>query len=998
MGYNPFDMGKSYGEKYSPLDTYENSKEKTILVDKKDIAAVVKEEISNNLGGNIVGLQGPKGDPGPRGEKGEKGDKGDKGDRGEKGDMGPVGAQGPTGPAGSQGEQGPKGDKGDPGPAGEKGEDGNSFVVTKLYDSTDSMVADISNIDDGSFVAVSTENNTYVYLKQLGYTPVNDRDLENFDFILDLVSATVLKGPKGDKGDQGVAGPVGPQGIQGATGAQGIQGPKGDKGDKGDTGAIGPVGPEGPAGANGANGSVVTIGANGHWLIDGVDTGVSAIGGSGGGTFNLSALAGNAIQLKDDGYYVKDDSKDIEAAQNTADEAKLIASLIDGAKYSGKTSKYGTFGYTGYSNGSPEFSLSTTTPTIKYCPGFNKTYVNNGIELTSDGFIPVEKGHSYLITQTTAIASNGGNCHFGLIPSDVEQVYDKCILRMSSNTVGSKMTIVVIYHANNNNVVIRPAMFNQTISLSVTDTIINIIDITPVEIDPVSYIDSNYGIQDEPVGHILAYMGLEPPKHYLVCDGSILNIVEYPYLAKHFKEQFGTINHFGGNGTTTFGLPDLRNEFLRGYYDNNTETQLSGEVGIHQGGTEHLNIQSVPVASYSSLGISPNTSNASTVVNQDSMINQSSRYLKLSGNVIGDAWRSYYTSRPTNVAVLYCIKYEPTYFINLESDGYEPVILLEPGDRHTGNTDYKLAHSIDEFDYLEVIYTTTSILSNINTGTRSIIISKNKFYTNAFTCSLSGFSLFFVLKFKDSNTAHIETISNTGGVITLYEIIGYKRKTKPAKTYNKELQSVIIEDSIQNGAKNHLTPYPDGFNKDNCIVRSVLFNNGDGTWYDAFSYNDSMFILRLNETGIYIDFGNSSTTRNIDIVIELAKKSSVIEKDKYSTTETVIGTWIDNRPIYRKVIHIDNISGTTNTIELDNGNEIDTVINFYGTGNAEWVDGTPSIYTMNTYSISNSKNTFVVVIDITNTGKSIRIVTDNVGIKTLTNINIIIEYVKNSDL
>ena len=1013
MGYNPFEIGKQFDGEYVSVDNIDKGTTKDLLLNKKNLVDAVKDEVGGatviNPGdgtGSTVVVQGPPGPQGPKGEKGDKGDRGEKGEKGDRGEPGPqgiqgiqgpigkTGATGPVGPQGVQGIQGLRGEKGD------KGNDGNTFAISHVYGDIDIMQADTS-IKAGEFVAyIDAGNAALVYIYEPGYNDTkSEHDLLDFRFVLDLASASAIRGPKGDKGDQGVAGPVGPQGIQGATGAQGIQGPKGDKGDKGDTGAIGPVGPEGPAGANGANGSVVTIGANGHWLIDGIDTGVSAIGGSGGGTFNLSALAGNAIQLKDDGYYVKDDSKDIEAAQNTADEAKLIASLIDGAKYSGKTSKYGTFGYTGYSNGSPEFSLSTTTPTIKYCPGFNKTYVNNGIELTSDGFIPVEKGHSYLITQTTAIASNGGNCHFGLIPSDVEQVYDKCILRMSSNTVGSKMTIMVIYHANNNNVVIRPAMFNQTISLSVTDTIINIIDITPVEIDPVSYIDSNYGIQDEPVGHILAYMGLEPPKHYLVCDGSVLNIVEYPYLAKHFKEQFGTINHFGGNGTTTFGLPDLRNEFLRGYYNNNTERQLSGEVGEHQDPTEHIRVETYNANSNATFGIHPDSTNLSTFINEDSIMSPGNKFLKLNGSIgTTSGWAGYYTSRPTNVAVLYCIKYEPTYFMNLESDGYEPVTLLEPGDRHTGNTDYKLAHSIDEFDYLEVIYATTSILSNINTGTRSIIISKNKFYTNAFTCSLSGFSLFFVLKFKDSNTVHIETISNTGGVITLYEIIGYKRKTKPAKTYNKELQSVIMEDSIQIGVRNHLTPYPDGFNKDNCIVRSVLFSNGDGTWYEALSYGDSMYILRLNETGIYIDFGNSSITRNIDIVIELAKKSSVIEKDKYSTTETVIGTWIDNRPIYRKVIHIDNISGTTNTIELDNGNEIDAVINFYGTGNVEWVDGTASIYIMNTYSISIAKNTFVAVIDIINTRKFIRIVTDNVGIKTITNINIIIEYVKNSDL
>lgn len=43
-----------------------------------------------------------------------------------------------------------------------------------------------------------------------------------------------------------------------------------------------------------------------------------------------------------------------------------------------------------------------------------------------------------------------------------------------------------------------------------------------------------------------------PPSGYLLCDGSVKNIVDYPVLAA----LCGTA--FGGDGTTTFGLPDLR--------------------------------------------------------------------------------------------------------------------------------------------------------------------------------------------------------------------------------------------------------------------------------------------------------------------------------------------------------------------------------------------------------------------------------------------------------
>ena len=67
------------------------------------------------------------------------------------------------------------------------------------------------------------------------------------------------KGEKGDTGATGVAGSVGPQGATGATGPQATQGTKGEDGHT----------PE------------ITIGANGNWFVDGVDTNQKAQGENG---------------------------------------------------------------------------------------------------------------------------------------------------------------------------------------------------------------------------------------------------------------------------------------------------------------------------------------------------------------------------------------------------------------------------------------------------------------------------------------------------------------------------------------------------------------------------------------------------------------------------------------------------------------------------------------------------------------------------------------------
>ena len=89
-----------------------------------------------------------------------------------------------------------------------------------------------------------------------------------------------------------------------------------------------------------------------------------------------------------------------------------------------------------------------------------------------------------------------------------------------------------------------------------------------------------------PVGEIINYMGTIVPEHYLECDGKTYNITDYPILAEHIKTNFGSYNKFGGDGTTTFAVPDLRGEFLRGSGINNHANQGNGSaVGTHQDGT-----------------------------------------------------------------------------------------------------------------------------------------------------------------------------------------------------------------------------------------------------------------------------------------------------------------------------------------------------------------------------------------------------------------------------
>ena len=161
-----------------------------------------------------------------------------------------------------------------------------------------------------------------------------------------------------------------------------------------------------------------------------------------------------------------------------------------------------------------------------------------------------------------------------------------------------------------------------------------------------------------PIGTIISYMGTTAPQDYLICNGTTYNIIDYPQLASFFEVQFGTKNHFGGDGTTTFAVPDLQGEFLRGSGTNSHSGEGNGgAVGEHQNATE---IPSVFSNSSGTKIISrkKDQTNANGPLNADSGFNTNT-----TGTAVTSSWTtgfgsSYerYTARPTNTSVLYCIK------------------------------------------------------------------------------------------------------------------------------------------------------------------------------------------------------------------------------------------------------------------------------------------------------------------------------------------------------
>lgn len=174
------------------------------------------------------------------------------------------------------------------------------------------------------------------------------------------------------------------------------------------------------------------------------------------------------------------------------------------------------------------------------------------------------------------------------------------------------------------------------------------------------------GPDGNPIGTIISFMGTSAPKDYLICDGAQYSISQHPALSNFFEEQFGAKNHFGGDGSSTFAVPDTRNLFLRGYHGD-AEKQLSGLIGEKQEGTQ---FPSVFVLDGARGGIGSIQSNQNKFIgptDRDSDIDSLSEFYRsvpyegayntsLLDDGRTDLRNDKYTARPVNMAVLYCIK------------------------------------------------------------------------------------------------------------------------------------------------------------------------------------------------------------------------------------------------------------------------------------------------------------------------------------------------------
>lgn len=116
-------------------------------------------------------------------------------------------------------------------------------------------------------------------------------------------------------------------------------------------------------------------------------------------------------------------------------------------------------------------------------------------------------------------------------------------------------------------------------------------------------------------------------------------------------------------------------------------------------------------------------------------------------------------------------------------------------------------------------------------------------------------------------------------------------------------------------------------------------------------------IKALKPSEIKISELNSATSFNDEdytMIVQNGENKKITKKDfnTYSTTETVIGKWINGKPIYRKVINNDNIGGLPNASQksIAHGiSNIESIINLYGMADNGTVK-TPINYSNSVYA------------------------------------------------
>lgn len=370
---------------------------------------------------------------------------------------------------------------------------------------------------------------------------------------------------------------------------------------------------------------------------------------------------------------------------------------------------------------------------------------------------------------------------------------------------------------------------------------------------------------DTPIGTVISVMGVTAPKDYLICDGAEYNIADYPQLADYFATQFGNAGHFGGDGETTFAVPDLTNKFLRGYHGDNKE-QLSGEIGETQEATRHfLTFANLKGAFYWHQDGDEHTHGP---LNSDGIFREKALRYYVNGTTnMNEVVPTEYTSRPVNTAVLFCIRATVSTVSTISEVLHN--LSLEEYDTEDGWHVRKWSNGHVEMDYTLVVNQYNDGWRKDNIGNGTIYVTRKEFRSPEYPVSLTK------LLFKNVST-------NAGW----YAWSGDANNTDPETLTTDTIGCYILTtvEGMTTAPRNfiimfHATGLWKEIDNDISIFNQVQQQNvysleemPNGTWIDGKTIyrkviNDVHFPSQGNSTEIFTNYG--LTALNIDNVIDV---------------------------------------------------------------------------------------------------------------------------------
>lgn len=139
-----------------------------------------------------------------------------------------------------------------------------------------------------------------------------------------------------------------------------------------------------------------------------------------------------------------------------------------------------------------------------------------------------------------------------------------------------------------------------------------------------------------PVGAVFHFAASTAPTGFLVCNGSAVSRTTYAALFAIVSTTYGA-----GDGSTTFNLPDLRGEFIRGF-DGGRGVDSGRTFGSAQADELKSHTHTVPKI-------------ASQGINHDGSLETDTTIYSNQTQASGSAGGS--ETRPRNIALLPCIKF-----------------------------------------------------------------------------------------------------------------------------------------------------------------------------------------------------------------------------------------------------------------------------------------------------------------------------------------------------